>query len=553
MDRMSYVDLVVPAGWVELPSTAREVTKAAAWREWAEAIPDDGSPGGFAWMEGLVSPEVQAASEALLARALEEADPDDGPPYPLAEVAAYLKAARRPPIDVRVFGAPGAVVFLCAARGPLSGVDQERLVARLVKWTGVRVDGGGGGEGYEEWVGDSYGTMDWGLGDVELRAWAAQPVFAFGAAASYDRLRPLMDAIAVRPSDDHPVRTPGVVLPAGTAVDDAPGTAFRAMQEAVSAIRQPAFVNAVRVKFGSLDFAWFPGSGVRIGESVPVRPEEALAQVWREGARDHGAPDPRGVQLYTGNVDRPAELALHAAVVRALIETCHINAPPPGTVLAPTSWGLAIDPDTLVAAPVGWFVRVGSLVLDKSKESTRVVTRYFTVGDAGLAPLKDKRAAQVVLAERIVAFARRTGALPPHTTADGATLTYAPNRYDTFTLKLGVTLAGPDPAAFVSGLRAAQPPPAEKIDEDQAPWRVEVSPSGRATCGTCREAITKGVVRLGSPSVYDDRLSWRWHHLPCGAPRLTTPEKLLGFGDLDEPFAAEVRAAIGPPRLLVSR
>jgi hypothetical protein len=445
-----------------------------------------------------------------------------------------------------VFGAPGAIMFLCAARGPLSGVDQDRLVARLVKWTGVRVNGGGGGEGYEEWVGDSYGTMDWGLGDVELRAWSAQPVFAFGAAASYDRLRPLMEGIGVRPSADHPLRTPGVVLPAGTALDDAPGPAFRAMQEAVSAVKEPAFVNAISVKFGNLDWVWFPGSALRLGEYGEERPEEELAQAWREGVQAHGAPDPRGVQVHTGNVDRPTELALHAAVVRALIETCHLDGPPPGTALVPTSWGLAIDPDTLVAAPVGWFVRFGSLILDKSKDGTRVVTKYFTVSDAGLAPLKDKRAAQGALAERIVAFARRTGALPPHTKADGATLTYAPNRYDTFTLKLGVALAGPDPVAFVSGLRAAAPRPVKKIDEDASPWRVEVSPSGRATCGTCREAIAKGVVRLGSPSVYDDRPSWRWHHLPCGAPRLTTPEKLLGFAELDDRCAVEVRAAIAP-------
>jgi hypothetical protein len=273
----------------------------------------------------------------------------------------------------------------------------------------------------------------------------------------------------------------------------------------------------------------------------PVTRDE-LARVWRESGRDYGAPDPRGVEI-NGDLERTVELALRTAVVRALIETCHLDGPPAGTVVAPTSWGLAIDPDTLATSPVGWFVKIGSLYLDKSRENNRIVTRCFTVDADGLTPLKDKRAAQAVLTDLAIAYARRTGALPLHTTAAGVVLTYAPNRFDTFPLKLGKSV-GPDPKAFVAGLRAAPRQAPTKADEDKAPWRVEVSPSARATCSTCREKILKGDVRLGSPYTYEDHPSWRWHHLACGAARLTTAEKLLGFADLDTSTTNAVRAAI---------
>lgn len=54
---------------------------------------------------------------------------------------------------------------------------------RVVRWSGVRVDGGGGvPAGDVSLVGDSYGTMDWGLGSTEIRAYAAGGIIVFALA-----------------------------------------------------------------------------------------------------------------------------------------------------------------------------------------------------------------------------------------------------------------------------------------------------------------------------------------------------------------------------------
>jgi hypothetical protein len=56
--------------------------------------------------------------------------------------------------------------------------------------------------------------------------------------------------------------------------------------------------------------------------------------------------------------------------------------------------------------------------------------------------------------------------------------------------------------------------------------RIEVAPSGRATCKTCGKTIAKGELRLGEEyaSQFGDGVAVRWHHLPCAATKL--PEVL---------------------------
>jgi hypothetical protein len=53
------------------------------------------------------------------------------------------------------------------------------------------------------------------------------------------------------------------------------------------------------------------------------------------------------------------------------------------------------------------------------------------------------------------------------------------------------------------------------------PHKLEISPSGRATCKTCSTAIPKGELRFGeaySSQFTDEAL--RWHHLMCAAKKL---------------------------------
>ena len=53
--------------------------------------------------------------------------------------------------------------------------------------------------------------------------------------------------------------------------------------------------------------------------------------------------------------------------------------------------------------------------------------------------------------------------------------------------------------------------------------RLEIAPSGRATCRTCNQSIAKGDLRLGEEYASQfgtDGFAIRWHHLPCAAKKI---------------------------------
>ncbi len=56
------------------------------------------------------------------------------------------------------------------------------------------------------------------------------------------------------------------------------------------------------------------------------------------------------------------------------------------------------------------------------------------------------------------------------------------------------------------------------------PHKIEVSPSGRASCRGCKQTIAKGVLRFGeefaSPYGEEGGTSYRYWHLPCAATKL---------------------------------
>jgi len=56
------------------------------------------------------------------------------------------------------------------------------------------------------------------------------------------------------------------------------------------------------------------------------------------------------------------------------------------------------------------------------------------------------------------------------------------------------------------------------------PHKIEVSPSGRASCRGCKQTIAKGVLRFGeefaNPYSDEGTASFRYWHLPCAAARL---------------------------------
>lgn len=74
--------------------------------------------------------------------------------------------------------------------------------------------------------------------------------------------------------------------------------------------------------------------------------------------------------------------------------------------------------------------------------------------------------------------------------------------------------------------------------------RIEVAPSGRATCKSCGQSIAKGVLRLGeeyASQFGDEGVAIRWHHLACGAAKKPTVLK-----EAMERFSGEIpdRAAL---------
>lgn len=79
--------------------------------------------------------------------------------------------------------------------------------------------------------------------------------------------------------------------------------------------------------------------------------------------------------------------------------------------------------------------------------------------------------------------------------------------------------------------------------------RIEVSPSGRATCRSCKKTIPKGELRFGEEAVnaFSDsgEMTYRWHHLKCAASKLPHDVKpLLASYEGEIPDRAEIDAAI---------
>jgi hypothetical protein len=79
---------------------------------------------------------------------------------------------------------------------------------------------------------------------------------------------------------------------------------------------------------------------------------------------------------------------------------------------------------------------------------------------------------------------------------------------------------------------------------------LEISPSGRATCRSCKKKIPKGEVRFGElvKSQFAPEGSLQWHHLGCAAKKkgaLVEPLLLTYAGELPdkESLLAEAKAS----------
>lgn len=78
---------------------------------------------------------------------------------------------------------------------------------------------------------------------------------------------------------------------------------------------------------------------------------------------------------------------------------------------------------------------------------------------------------------------------------------------------------------------------------------IEEAKSGRASCRSCKQPIAKGELRLGEevPNAFaEGEMTFRWHHLPCGAQKKPSALKqALESTDVEVPNKEELLKTIG--------
>lgn len=196
-------------------------------------------------------------------------------------------------------------------------------------------------------------------------------------------------------------------------------------------------------------------------------------------------------------------------------------------------WAYWIDSKTFELVRLKKTIPLGSIVLTKIRGKTEeglkyVETEYGIAEQSGVRDIS-KREASKILAILALENMRRSKQWPPDMTIkdsfkDGdMEILFSPSEYDSFILKFTTELVKQRPSDFLEKLK-----PSKK--EPEHAWKVETAKSGRSKCRTCGKIIEEGLFRIGEPYLYEDHLSYRWHHLKCIAPMLYTPlEKLEGY------------------------
>jgi len=185
-------------------------------------------------------------------------------------------------------------------------------------------------------------------------------------------------------------------------------------------------------------------------------------------------------------------------------------------------WAYFVNPNSFRmpkvknGAPIGSLVLVKSPVTDDSGR-TFTSTAYGLAASDGL-KMMSKREASNVLAKQMVKYMKDTSQWPPFSeikkvnNSGNVDVLYKPTQYDSFILTLTSELAGPNPKQFLDSLKESAE---EEHKEEELKWVIETAKSGRATCRTCNLPIDKGHLRVGEPSMFQEHVTYRWHHLEC--------------------------------------
>ncbi len=226
-------------------------------------------------------------------------------------------------------------------------------------------------------------------------------------------------------------------------------------------------------------------------------------------------------------------------------------------------WAFWCNDDTFQMTKVEGRVPVGAVVivkenLDDGSGYPKVETRLSIATADSIGEKVGKRDITKALTDMLIAYARRTGKLPPKVSIKKVykngkvDLAFEPSRYDKYTIGLTKDILGEAPEPFVKGLEVEEAPEDEAAKvakakpqpaEGDEPWRVEPARSSRAACKTCNEKIAKGEVRIGEATDFQGNVGYRWHHVRCAGSRVHTPELLDGFNELSDGDQDAVRSA----------
>ncbi|MFW9927470.1 MAG: PARP-type zinc finger-containing protein, partial [Candidatus Thorarchaeota archaeon] len=199
-----------------------------------------------------------------------------------------------------------------------------------------------------------------------------------------------------------------------------------------------------------------------------------------------------------------------------------------------------INPDTFRTPRIKKSVRVGSVVFLKNRETLDdgrpiIVTTFGVAGKSGINEM-GKKEASMIIASQMLNLMQSKKMYPPKTkikktySNGNVDLDYSPTEYDSFTIHLTPKMVGGNVEDFLDDLN----PFKDDAPEPGMSWRVEPAKSSRATCKTCSQQIQKGELRLGEPTLFEEHISYRWHHLTCAAHLIkgTMLDTLEGYEEL---------------------
>jgi hypothetical protein len=201
-------------------------------------------------------------------------------------------------------------------------------------------------------------------------------------------------------------------------------------------------------------------------------------------------------------------------------------------------WAYWINPKTLRLSRLKTQVPIESIVLTKTHELSDdgrvfIVTIYGVATDEGVIRINKDKASNI-LAQQVIKYMKKKNTWPPFTSIKevykngNVDVSYTPSEYDKFILKFTKQLVGADAQEYLTSL---------KRDESTGlTWIVEPAKSSRAVCRTCTNKIDTGQLRLGEPYMYEDKVSYKWHHPNCVARRVITLllSELEGYEELSK-------------------